>query len=431
MGVAGAGTAGGEVIVGPLPGQHGAACIPGGTSVEANGSPAETAVTTLDRCDNGLACDTTNHCTGIPNCPQSSGICVVHGVPLDSAGTGGTSGNGGAFSAGGYVASVPGGAPVATVAPEVGVTAMAADDTRLYWIDYGTRDALGNYQQDGALLSYGFADAKTTTVASDLPGPDALGVTSGHAYVAVDGGPLIGSPVRAQLLRLPLAGGAQELVQDPVTPTSFAANGDQAFWSTSSGVYSATATGDVTLAHLFNSCAGGLQADATDLYGSDCSNSIFRFTLAGSAPSAGATETQTSVVSPNYPYALGGDLVYGVESGLGLILDQAPKTGGVWNRKRALGEGGRPDRVQIVGDRYFVSATTTASGYTKAEIVTGLISSAAPPVRLLEMSLAAFGGALGQYCTDVDCLPLVWVGSATTLFWTDGSAVFSRPIADK
>src|SRR5882724_2445206 len=93
--------AGGAAPPEPGPGQHGQPCIPKSSSVEADGSPAKATIATLDRCDNGLVCDATKHCTAMPACPQATGPCVVHGVPLEDPGTGGTGGAGGGFNGGG------------------------------------------------------------------------------------------------------------------------------------------------------------------------------------------------------------------------------------------------------------------------------------------------------------------------------------------
>jgi hypothetical protein len=293
--------------------------------------------------------------------------------------------------------------------------AMATDDTHLYWVEYGTRDGLGNYQHDGTLFSYAFADSKTTTVASSLPGPNALGITSGHAYVAVDGGPLIGSPAKAQVLRLPLTGGASELVQDSVSATNFASFGDQAFWGTNTGLYTVLPTAGAMPSTLLTQYAAQIAVDATTVYATDDA-------LIFSVPQTGTT--LTPLVGPGYTFALGGELLYGVEqlnNADGLILDSAPKTGGTWERKRALGTGSFPDRLQVIGDRFFFSASpdgNQGSDYSKEYIETGLISSSAAPLRLVEES------GLGRSYSR----RLLWTGTATAAFWSDGSAIFTRAI---
>ena len=96
-------------------------------------------------------------------------------------------------------------------------------------------------QHDGALRAYDIASAKTTTLAADLPGPVALGITSEHAYIGVDGGNLIGAPAHPQLLRLLLSGGTTEVVQESEVGELTAA-GDQAYWTASNGIGSPSAS---------------------------------------------------------------------------------------------------------------------------------------------------------------------------------------------
>ncbi|MEO7035254.1 MAG: hypothetical protein ABI548_15130 [Polyangiaceae bacterium] len=410
--------AAGAPAVGPATGQRGQKCIAGGAVTEADGNPGKTPITTLDRCNDGLACDATKHCTSIPNCPQSSGPCVVYGTPVvQDTNTGGSGGSAG----GGPVAAGAGGTATGATGAEGGIVALAADDAHLYWLEYGTRDNLGNYQNDGALRAYDLATAKTTTLAGNLPGPNALGITAGHAYVGVDGGSLIGSAPHLQLLTLPLSGGAPTVVQESVAPTSFAAAGDQAFWSTNSAVYTVEPSGAAAPTQVRDSSAAGLQADAADLYfvgpngGSDV---ILR------QPQTGPNAAPTLVVPQTYAFTLSGDSLYGVETlgfAEGMTLDQVPKAGGNWTRERALGAGD-PGSVKIIGDRYFVAAippypvggNTRGGDSSKGIMLTGLLSSSAPPLRLVETSTS-----------------VVWQATATSVFWTDGNAIFSRPVTGK
>jgi hypothetical protein len=69
--------------------------------------------------------------------------------------------------------------------------------------------------------------------------------------------------------------------------------------------------------------------------------------------------TPLGVVAPSYSYAVNADSAYGVESlgfGTGLILDQVPKAGGTWQRKRALGSGDGASALLLIGERYVFAA---------------------------------------------------------------------------
>jgi len=118
------------------------------------------------------------------------------------------------------------------------------------------------------------------------------------------------------------------------------------------------------------------------------------------------------------------DFLYGIEeidNRTGLILDRASKAGGDWQRTRALGAGGNSE-LRIAGDRYFWSATSLAVGSDAqldgrgVTIQTASFTTDAPPVRLLERSVH-------QYFD-----PFLWIGTATSLYWTDGSAIYARAL---
>jgi hypothetical protein len=235
----------------------------------------------------------------------------------------------------------------------------------------------------------------------------------------VDGGPLIGSAAHAQLLRLPLSGGASELVQDAVSPSAFASVGDQDFWQSPSGIYTILPTPAATVSNLFSGYAQQLAADGSNLY-YDGGSGVLSLPFVGATPNL--------VVSPGYTFTPAADSVYGIETqnfAVGMILDVVPKTGGAWTRKRALGAGDSADRLQIVGDRYVFSASPPLppGGFiggdtTKEYLETGLISSSAAPLRLVEAAVSS----------QNDARRMPWVATAQTVFWSDRSAIFSRAI---
>jgi hypothetical protein len=148
-------------------------------------------------------------------------------------------------------------------------------------------------------------------------------------------------------------------------------------------------------------------------------SSIFSLPQTGGPPNL--------LVSPGYAFALAGHSVYSVESpglAVSMTLDLAPKTGGAWQRKRALGAGS-PDRLQVIGDRYFVGAAPRVSDadpfadLSRAYIETGLISSNDVPVRLVETSLVSASHRLN------------WTSTAQAVYWSDGSAILTRPATGK
>jgi hypothetical protein len=294
---------------------------------------------------------------------------------------------------------------------------MSTDNTKLYWLQYGTRDPLGNYQGDGALMAMDLATEERTPLLSHLPGPIAFGFTTTHVFVFVDGGGLIGSYVHARLLRFPLQGGEGTLIQDGSPPLSmdtqaFVGAGAQAFWAGASGLYSLS--GVDTTPSVFHSSAfpdGPVAADSANLY-FWASGSLQRAPLTGGAAIDLALEQR--------PAALNGDFIYGLESSDGgTLLTRAAKSNGAWQRIRALGgvqwhdtpPSGYARTLKMVGDRYFWAQYSPTSVISTASLADSLA-----PTQIV-----------GPYEDRALC----WVGTATKLYWSDGKRIFSRAFASQ
>lgn len=409
--------AGGTITEPIPPGSYGQPCIPSFTRTEAMGTFGQADVLALAHCAVGLTCSADDLCVPIPDCPQTSGICAVYRSDSSATaggGAGGASGGAGGVSSGGGHSF--GGDGAALALPETGVQALVADDSSVYWVEYGTRDALGNYANDGSLKVYD--GAATKTLSSSLTGPVDLALTSRHAYVYVDGAPLLGSSLTPQLLRVPLSGGKAELIQDGITPQSFVGAGNRAFWGrvsvTNGGVtgaiYSATADVDAVPSVFVPNVIvpRNFAADETSLYYNDLGGSP----QIQSAPIAGGPPVSTGVIFSQF--VLRGDSIYALDGdgAGGLVLAQAPKAGGPVKHVRPLGDGGGD--LRLVGDRYFWVRSGADS--SRFEIMTASFASSEPVTRLLEAT----------------SLPdkAVWAVTATALYWFDGSAIYSRSLAD-
>jgi hypothetical protein len=389
---------GGAAGAPPAPGTLGQACISGVTVSSGSGVTAAP-VTTLNHCSAGLACSAAGICVTMPNCPQAVGPCVVAEVVPSATSIGGAPGSGG------YMGS--GGAPNSGTESDIsGVTGMSTDNTKLYWLEYGTRDALGNYRGDGALMAMDLATEERTPLLSDLPGPIAFGLTTTHVFVFVDGGGLIGSSVHAQLLRFPLQGGEATVIQDGSPPLftdtqAFVSSGDQAFWAGASGLYSLS--GSNTTPSVLSSAmwAEPEVADSETLFFSVV-DSFLRAPLIGGAATPLSLETR--------PISLNGDFIYGLESAAGgTLLTRAAKSNGAWQRIRALG-GGNPQTMKMAGDRYFWAWYAQDYSATSA-ISTASLSDSLPATQIVGL--------------DED-RALYWVGTPTKLYWSDGKRIFSR-----
>lgn len=394
---------GGEGGAPSEPGLLGGPCLPEALQTEAKGSLAETDVRFPDRCNDGLICNPERTCAAAQTCADTSDQgCVIH------------------------AAAEPG-----------AITALVGDDSHLYFTTYGTRDKLGNYQGDGALFAYSIAEGTTTAVASDLQGPKQLAFTSSHAYFAVDGG----GQHAPQFFRVPLEGGTPELIEGS-TPAStagygglffvsFTSVGDLAIWTDGTATHSMAADPGAKPKILFEPGGWTMASDGNDLFYADAAaSSISRIPVTGGSSDA--------LLFPARLFALKGDDLYGIETLLGIqqvgespgairtvytgtLLTRAAKSGGQWQRVRALGGGGTVSRFQVVGDRYFYdqeapqAGSDFTDGYsTTVSVVTGSLTSEEPPLRLLERPQS------GNWFEQV------WVGTSNALFWTDGGKIYSK-----
>jgi len=312
---------------------------------------------------------------------------------------------------------------------QTGVFALAASDSHVYWLEYGTHDALGNYQHDGALLSYRIADGTTTTVASGFDGPTSLALTTTHAYVVSDG-ILNGQPQASRALLT--GGGVEPLQQDPFSteegfPAGFTAVGSQAFWSTSTGIYTQTASSNAVQKLLLSTDGHvyPLISDGTELFYSDYSASgfaVIRSPIASPAP-------QFVAASSGLGFALHGDDLVELDvvlngSQYGTILSRAPKSGGEFQQYRPLGTGSPEITIdapalQVVGDRYFFIVRVSVQdrdgnyGGIQRRVLSAGFADNDPPIRLLEVPQESH---------------FHWVGTAVGLFWSDGRAIYQQPL---
>ncbi|HYO96321.1 MAG TPA: hypothetical protein VER33_17505 [Polyangiaceae bacterium] len=404
------------------PGALGSSCIPAATTAEAEGTPAEAEVRTFDRCQAGYSCDSRKRCVGTPDCePTSAGGCVLY----RSSGAGGAPSESTGASAGGASG---------TVLFQSGVTDIAADETRVYWIDYGSRDASGNHRNDGALMAAALDGSGATTLNAALKGPLTLALTSSHAYVSVDGAGPVGSRAWPQLFRVPLSGGAPELVQNQSTQEAAAycclvASGGDAIWTAHFTVFSMASSPDAVLRAGFPDRLLFLGSDGAYLYHTTTARpGVWRIGMDrvdGTDTSSFPTRATELVVSPVYPLAVHGELLYGVESvdsETGLLLARVPTSGGSWQRVRPLGAGGSVRNFRLVGNRYFWDESSPGptgaglSDWKRIRIMTAVLDSDEPPVQLIERAAPR--------------LPArhVWAGTVEVLFWSDSRVLYRTPI---
>jgi hypothetical protein len=406
-------------------GKIGETCLPEGLLTESEGNSAEAVIQVLARCDAGLSCNAQGKCTAAPDCPQSQGVCVVRRATFDQS----------SYESEDFLVLT-------------GIVALAASDTHVYWLEYGTRDPRGNYQHDGALMSYGITDGTTTTVASGLDGPTTLGLTTTHAYIVADGV----QHNTPELLRVPLTGGSVELLQQgkvAVLFTGFAAAGSQAFWGRSNSIYTMSADSNAVPTLFFSPESASLYllaSDGTDLFynyssGLD-SGALKRTPIASASP----TPTDDWLGFSTLGVAPHGDELFELETLLngtpssrathqngtappspsGVLLMRAPKSGGEFQQVRPLGAGAPTfgsdeTALQAIGDRYFFAVhdwvpDRDGNFYYQKRVLSAGFADNDPPIRLLELP------------EQRPVNRFHWTGTAVGLFWSDGRAIYEQPL---
>jgi hypothetical protein len=249
------------------------------------------------------------------------GVAGNHTIPADDAGAGG--------EPDGEGIQCPA-ATCALVASDEDIRGVAANDTKVFWIDYGTSDALGNY--DGQLMARDLSGGATTVLASALPGPESVSLSSQYAYMFVDQRT---EPAHAiGVIRVPLAGGAAQPLQSLTQPASystyrvFAAGSGYEYWNWDGAVYRIAETAGATV-ETFLEARGVLSIAiaGSAMYFQDTAG-IWSVPLAGGTPTSAFEIDQQSLqlqlVDTNYLYAR--------ETASSFYLTRMPRAGGAWAR---------------------------------------------------------------------------------------------------
>jgi hypothetical protein len=152
------------------------------------------------------------------------------------------------------------------------------NEQKVFWIDHGSSDKLGNYQNDGRLVARPIEGGPLQVLASALPGPYELELTSNYAYMLVDS---VGGLKPFALVRLPLAGGPLETLKSQTIPIGARATSDSyeyggdvlatsasfAYVANDGGIYRVAETAGATLEVALTEYNGtNVIADAAGVY---------------------------------------------------------------------------------------------------------------------------------------------------------------------
>jgi hypothetical protein len=372
---------------------------------------------------------------GAGGAPGAGGSHDVGGAMSPVGGRGGTSGGEGGFSGSRNIQSPIGGdggegpigvsdagasgaadAPIdcptcTLVGSDEDIRGIATDDQKVYWIDYGTNDQLGNYNSDGRLLARDLSGGSTATLNGSLPGPIAVSVSSKYVYVFVDQRT---QPSHALgVMRVPLAGGAAQDIQGLEGATYstyrvFTSAPGYEYWNWGGAVYRIAETDGATV-ETFLTARGVLdiQADDTLLYYQDATG-VWTVPFAGGDPTPLVSTTGQAMTS------LSGDYIYGVDS---RYLTRVPKIGGAWKRFVDL-MNASVDHFVVDGDSYVVATWLFEPNYGLREIAQGSLNNLAPPVVLAS---EPFGGGNAAFNG--------WANSSVGVFVADSNGIYLVPHA--
>ena len=293
-------------------------------------------------------------------------------VPPDAGAAGVANPQGGGGSGGATVVPTDAGAggelvrpfecPTCTVvADNQDVRGITISADKVYWVDYGKHDHLGNYDFNGRLFARDVSGGAQSLIAEGLPGPEEVSVSGDYAYVWVDHRKQPNLP--QGLLRVPLSGGAAvELstssASDYVTPTRLSAAPGYEYWVLDAGIVRAANAADATKdTVLVPRGVEQLTNDGQTLFFQD-HDGIW------SKPLSGGDAVQIYAYPNGTRYSIGlvvaGAYLYSLEypdfhdSTTGSYLIRMPKTGGGWMRFAVADPSW--SRLAVDGDRLFLGA---------------------------------------------------------------------------
>ncbi|HYQ02211.1 MAG TPA: hypothetical protein VER96_26230 [Polyangiaceae bacterium] len=309
--------------------------------------------------------------------------------------------------------------PNCTLITKTDVRGVASNAQKVFWIEYGTVNPNDfSHLGDGRLLARDLDGGEPIVLATSLAGPEWLALSDAYVYVFIDRRGL--DNYRGGILRIPIGGGAAELVQElpngnPILQP-FATTPDYEYWVFSGTVYRIAQSGGATVETFSTHSARSMYVDNTRLYFNDLSNTW-------AVPLAGGAEIPLSAVHVNV-MQLEGDYLYGIEtpehgqSG-GVYLSRMPKAGGDWTHLAS----GQTDWAQLsfAGDYYFMDQP----GNGDRQILRGLVSdSTAPRVVLASEPVELHSGRMPQMPeTRWNCWQLSRVG----IFLSDYHGLYLMP----
>jgi hypothetical protein len=300
------------------------------------------------------------------------------------------------------------------------VRAMAASSTTLYWVEYGSEDSLGNFQNDGRLLARDFDSEEVRVLADDLPGAYGVAVTARHAYVYVDRYLHDGGP-RPALVRMTLAGADYALVR-LLQPSGNGSCGclvsvtGAAYFGDDDSVFRVPDEAP-TPTKFLDEPAFSMTADGTTLFYKAEDTGVWQAPLSTGVASRLSTQVHRSLqTSGAYVYGLD------IEDASKVFLARIPKDGSAsWERLAPGYVGDYGGSLQLVDELFFhdLQLPEGSPGCSRTlscwKIVAGKLEDTAAAQTVVELPKAV----------------TAWVGTTAGVFWTSGAQIRQVPLADE
>lgn len=278
------------------------------------------------------------------------------------------------------------------------VRAIAVDDTRVLWADYGTFDAVENYEDNGRLLMRNLDGGEISVLASSLSRPEDVGLSASYAYVylAPDG---LTKP--SSIVRIPLAGGPAQTVRELDVFAGFdifARAPGYEYWLESKAIYriadAPDAQPELVVADI---TPQRIAIDGTTLF-YDLYGGISSKPLAGGDPTPLSTDGEHRLldVAAGFVYALESPPPHSAETDLYLV--RMPTAGGTWKRvAKTIGNYG-PFKIAVDGSTYLTDEPTSfvQPDTTFHRLSRGTLSSSSAPEALAGISVA--NACIGKQC---------------------------------
>jgi hypothetical protein len=331
-------------------------------------------------------------------------------IELPDAGAGGEGGEGdAAFTC-----------PTCTVvSDQQNVHGVSVSGGKVYWVDYGKTDHLGNYDNNGRLFARDLSGGAQTLIADGLTRPEELSINGDYAYLVLNRKTQSWAP--DHVLRVPLAGGdpatlSTSTVNESAVRHRFSVTAGYEYWISEGGVVRVATTADAQTETVLS--ARGVQQitnDGTTLF-FEGNGGFWSVPLAGGDPvQIYAYEDAFFEDSYYSPTAHGADL-YAVRfpslhaDDKNTYLVRIPKTGGIWTRLGTLTP--YVSELAIDGDRMFLAGYADNNAFnlfqgslSTPEVQTKLLTSTSidNSSRLRSWAVSSsgvfYGGDLGLYLT--------------------------------